>query len=167
MSLTSASSFVGGAVLGQFLFEKCFRFTRVEGPSMEPLLQKDDRIFGVSPAFFVAAFKVQDFVSQTLYASSSSISAPSSTSGTIVSRCWNNRVVVCEMSPGMLYCKLTRVPHGAVNISSLDLRGINSRASRDSREFGELPLSSVKSVALCKVWPSFDWFLNRSFEIRE
>jgi hypothetical protein len=159
--LHNVAGFVGGAVLGQFLFEKCFRVTRVEGPSMEPLLQKDDRILGVAPWVFTLLFRIQDS------ASSLSSSSDSSISTTSVARCWNDRVVVCEMSPTMLYCKLTRVPADSTSIDTLYLRGINAAQSQDSRQFGPLPLAAVKSVAIAKVWPTWNWFLGRSFDIVE
>lgn len=155
------SAFVGGGALGVFLSDHV-KLTRVEGPSMLPLLTPQDRVLGLSPALFATLFRVQDTL--LWWRRRDGVASR-------LLRCWHDRVVVCELSPGMHYCKVTRVESDDGDadgpIDSLTLRGINAKESRDSREFGAVPLGSVKSVVLCKVWPSFDPYLGRAFTVDE
>jgi hypothetical protein len=145
----SAACFVGGGVCGHVAFDRCVRLTRVEGPSMEPVLQPNDRILGVTPDAWCAFQRLRSLVTNR-------------GNDDEKRRCWEGRIVVLDAAPGTLYCKVARVPEAQARpeapLTHITALGVNAAQSLDSRSFGDMPLAAVTSVALCKVWPRFVWF---------
>jgi hypothetical protein len=165
-TLHSISCFTCGGFIGTYFFDGVIRLTRVEGPSMEPIFQPQDKILGISP--IVWCFAVNLYNKVFSFSSTSSINF------------FNGRIVVCEMSPGTNYCKVaflnedksnSRRRHQQENEENrcgdkVTILGVNSKESKDSRDFGQIPLGSVKSVVLCKYYPKFVWLLGKEMEIK-
>ena len=74
-----------------------------------------------------------------------------------------NKIVICRdpRNPDSLVCKrvtwtssdsgfLTRIPKGSVY-----LMGDARNNSKDSRDYGPVPIGLIQGVALYKLWPSF------------
>ena len=80
------------------------------------------------------------------------------------------------MAPGENYCKLAFPRNSIKNndddddsggiVDRVSILGTNSAHSRDSRNFGEIPLCAVRSVAICKIEPKFEWLFGNEFEIK-
>jgi signal peptidase I len=151
----SAACFVTGGVIGNVFFDRVIRITRVEGPSMLPLFQPQDRIIGIAPEVWCLFQKINTFTGFNIFRKQDKKGEP----------CFHKRILVCEMSPGMNYCKVGYIDEKKI-IDEVKILGINSKHSKDSRDFGDVPLCSVKSVVMCKITPKFEWLLGKEFEIK-
>ena len=166
-SLYSVASFCTGGVVGTLFFEKVLRITTLEGPSMEPIFHPKDKAIGVSLEAWCFFFRLR----QKIFSSFSSSSSSSQQLPLEDENPLHNRIVVCEVRPGTNYCKLAKMTNhsnssGNTGFDRLTLFGVNANESIDSREMGDFPLSSVRSVVLCKISPEFVWLSGKKFEIK-
>jgi type IV secretory pathway protease TraF len=165
-----------GFVVGRQLIAPLVPITRIEGPSMEPTLFQGDVILGCPVWLWLPITAVADNTRGLLHritpqfpfsskvgGSNNPFGQPSATSSRDESAL-KGSVVVFALDPAVAYCKRvasvmqpdTAAP--AVRDTQLYVLGDNLPRSRDSRDFGPVPLAAVSHVAVA-VFRRDAWYM--------